>query len=601
MKRLEDMNESVQKRTPKRKSKTSSKIPHLELFGQSMLELRRYKIKKVLSHEVLLAVQYDNLSGLGVQQQMKKEHQKGAADGNEVVIKTIQKSACVYRIEDDTFSRTSILPISVSYMTKLVRYYENDDFLHLVLEYVPGGELYRIIEHFFKNKTHPLQANDKIESEQDFTDMKGKEELKNSSMKTFSTITKEPLNQSSQISCPSPYGAKSISVIKPSSSFINIRKKSLVKQLVDNLTPSKSRRKTNIDSSSKSTFYVDQSPEERDGDVSPSDSMSSINYVCTYTDDNEEDTNDSSGNAKLICINKDGIESIDCDSNEKKIHDESFDFVDDFADETGQDVTKTTVLNKMRLSSSVEENLDFSSFDLEEDEDSIRAILNKNEAEYKPPEIVMTLAGKLYTEPVKLVQDSKSLLDSVSSKLEERQSENKSAEHVLSRLENVESKIQTHLSQGHASPMCSTLATPYEHTPAKVPPSYLFTPQEVNFPLAKEHNKNSSISPLSPSTVATTPTSVMSSPPKCSSSSSEAASPTSDCSREYRSNSVKLWDIVPYYDHLNLRLTNCIPIGLIRKWCAQICKALFSLHSRGIIIQDLRPRNLLLGMIVHSV
>ena len=109
--------------------------------------------------------------------------------------------------------------------------------------------------------------------------------------------------------------------------------------------------------------------------------------------------------------------------------------------------------------------------------------------------------------------------------------------------------------------------------------------------------RNKSISPMSPSTVATTPTSIISSPPKCSSSSSEVASPCFNNLKESKNDTLKLWDLVPYYDHINLRLTSCIPIGLIRKWAAQLCKALFSLHSRGIIVQDLRPCNLLLGKI----
>ena len=267
-----------------------------------------------------------------------------------------------------------------------------------------------------------------------------------------------------------------------------------------------------------------------------------------------------------------------------------------FADEEGQDVAKAITLKKTRLSSSVEENLFSSSLELGEDEDStISATINEKGGEGKPPDITMTFSDKMYSEPVKLVQDSKCLLATVSSKLTERQSENEDVEQILARLENVESKIQNRLDQSNISPMKSNLATPYEHTPAKVHPSLLFMPYNETFLHDRRNFKTSFISPVSPSTVATTPTSMMSSPPKYSSSSSEAASPGSHNSRETKSNTLKLWDIVPHYDHLNLRLTNCIPIGLIRKWSAQLSKALFCLHARGIIIKDLRPCNLLLG------
>ena len=55
-------------------------------------------------------------------------------------------------------------------MTKLIRYYENDDFLHLVLEYVPGGELYNILDYYFQKNlpvlpptSDPCDVFDKVE------------------------------------------------------------------------------------------------------------------------------------------------------------------------------------------------------------------------------------------------------------------------------------------------------------------------------------------------------------------------------------------------------------------------------------------------------
>ena len=589
---LEDLNEACPRGASKGKLKISSKIPHLELFGKSMLELRRYKVKDIFSHQVVLAVQYNYHSSLNIQQRRRLEQYTTEPNGEDVVIKTLQKSAFVFKPEDDKHSKTSILPINVPFMARLLRYYENDDFLHLVLEYVPGGELYKIVDHYFKKPLHPLGGEDyKCEetNESNFTNYLGNviTEKKTSSL-NIKDSQNQLVSQSSQISCPSPYGAKSISVIKPSASFINIRKKSmpapgsatLIQVNESNLQPN-----------------LNIPYDEKEDSVSASGSISSIDYVCTYTEAYEDDSKQSGGNVDLICINKDGIERIDCAKDQETTdNDESFDFINDFADEEGQDVAEAITLKKTRLSSSVEENLFSSSFELDEEEDTISATINEERGEYKPPDITMTFGEKMYSEPVKLVQDSKSLLATVSSKLTERQSQHETAEKILSRLENVESKIQSHLDERHISPMTSTLATPFEHTPAKVHPSLLFIPHDVTTsPDDKGKYRNSSISPLSPSTLATTPTSMMSSPPKYSSSSSEAVSPGSNNSIKTKNNTLKLWDLVPYYDHLNLRLTNCIPIGLLRKWSAQLCKALFNLHSRGIIIQDLRPSNLLLG------
>ena len=577
-----------------------SRIPHLDLFGKTMQELRRYKIKKILSNQVLLAIQQNFSSSLDTRKPRGKHGVE--SKGDEVVIKTLQKTARVYRLEDDQLAKTSILPVNVSYMSKLLRYYENDDFLHLVIEYIPGGELYKAVEPYFKQNC--VQNARFLEYGIDQTNIvtNTKENIGHS--ERLHNTFMEPLEQPSQKPCPSPYGAKSISVIKPSPSFISTRKKSIVKQLFDTLKPKGSTRDSGFNpspSSSGATFYLDRSSESREGSVSPSGSMSSIDYVCTYTDVCPDDTKDQIGAMnKLICINSQGIETIDCDNRASKTDraEESFDFVDDLADETGHDVAKTITLEKTRLSSSVEENLDFSSFDLEgaEEEDLISATYRYSKGENNPPEITMTLAGKMYSEPVKLVKDSKFLLESVSSKLVERQSEKETAEKILSHLEEVESKIETQFCKEKSSPNKCSSATPYQHTPAKVHPSLLLAPAGTSFHEKENDRSNTSVSPLSPSTLATTPTSVISSPPDFSHSSSETESPCSNDSEEHDMHSLRLWDIVPYYNGIDLRTTNHIPIGLIRKWSAQISKALFSLHSRGIIIQDLRPCNLLIGM-----
>ena len=119
---MEEIKEASRKSTPRRKAKYSSKIPHLELVGQSMIELRRYKAKKILSRQVLLVTVQDNYpSNLSVYQRRKLEHPISDPHGQELVIKTLQKSSCVYRNEDDGSSKTSILPINVSYFIKVCR------------------------------------------------------------------------------------------------------------------------------------------------------------------------------------------------------------------------------------------------------------------------------------------------------------------------------------------------------------------------------------------------------------------------------------------------------------------------------------------------
>lgn len=590
---LEGAKETCQEGSKKSSFKVPSQIPHLDLFGKNALELRRYKVKHILSNQVVLAVQL-NCNVFPHIRHKINTNQDAEPGREEVVIKTLQKSAYVFKQAEDKSAKRSLLPINVPFMAKLLRYYENDDFLHLVLEHVQGGELYKVVSHYFKQ---PLQAirDENAHLEANNQDKKSDMEFLSHDRKETSLNKTDAQNASSsrnsQIGCRSPYSAKSISVIKPSASFVNIRKKSLD---INTLTS----QSTEVNTSQRLEW--DDTCNEAKSSVSISDSLSSIDYVCTYTEYGGS-SNETGKNSDLICVNKDGIERIACDhEKETTDKDESFDFVNEFADEEGQDVAKALTL-KMRLSSSVEEGLN-SSFELDEEEDTISAILpsemnNPLTQSHNDPDITMTFGGKIYSEPVKLVHDSKSLLASVSSKLTERQLQNETAEEILSHLENVESAIQTHLGGKPASPIESTLATPYQHTPAKLQPSLLFAPNESDSLQDKRSCRNKSMSPLSPSTVATTPTSIISSPPKCSSSSSEVASPCFSNLKESRNDTLKLWDLVPYYDHINLRLTSCIPIGLIRKWAAQLCKALFSLHSRGIIVQDLRPCNLLLGKI----
>ena len=90
-----------------------------------MQELRRYKIKKILSSQVLLAIQQNFPSSLDTRKPRGKHGVE--SKGDEVVIKTLQKNACVYRLEDDQLAKTSILPLNVSYMRKTSEQEQDDE------------------------------------------------------------------------------------------------------------------------------------------------------------------------------------------------------------------------------------------------------------------------------------------------------------------------------------------------------------------------------------------------------------------------------------------------------------------------------------------
>ena len=82
-------------------------IPHLQLFGQ-LEELKQYKVKNIIASKIILA---ENIK-----------------TGDLVIFKTLHKSPAVYRK-----SKTSLLPINISYMVRLLKYFETEDCVYLLL------------------------------------------------------------------------------------------------------------------------------------------------------------------------------------------------------------------------------------------------------------------------------------------------------------------------------------------------------------------------------------------------------------------------------------------------------------------------------------
>ena len=139
-----------------------AKVPHLRLFGALKDLKERYQVKGVLGRKVLLV--------------------KDTYNSQNVVIKTLQKST-----SSGNNGKKSVLPIDVPHMSALLRYYETEDSIYLVLEYVEGGVLYEVIRQFMDNSKP-------VASERTTT----------------------------------PYGKGNVSVIKPSESFVQVRRASTI-------------------------------------------------------------------------------------------------------------------------------------------------------------------------------------------------------------------------------------------------------------------------------------------------------------------------------------------------------------------------------------
>jgi len=107
-------------RRARRNTRKEAAIPHLQLFGQ-IKELREYKVKNILVNKIIVA-----------------EH---LSSGQVVVFKTLHKSPAVYKK-----SKTSLLPINIAYMVRLLKYFETDDCVYLMLEYCSAGRLWDVVK-----------------------------------------------------------------------------------------------------------------------------------------------------------------------------------------------------------------------------------------------------------------------------------------------------------------------------------------------------------------------------------------------------------------------------------------------------------------------
>jgi len=169
--------EQIVKREAELKTKKSSirksvGIPHLQLFGQ-LSELRQYKVKNILADKIILA--------------------ENVISGNLVIFKTLHKSPAVYKK-----SKTSLLPINISYMVRLLKYFETDDCVYLMLEYCSSGRMWDIVSPLVKQRevVHGAQVEEDAVDNEPFEN------------------TKNPV-------------LRQTSIIKPSQSFIRDRKKSI--------------------------------------------------------------------------------------------------------------------------------------------------------------------------------------------------------------------------------------------------------------------------------------------------------------------------------------------------------------------------------------
>ena len=96
-------------KTKKSTSRRSVGIPHLQLFGQ-LSELKQYKVRNILANKIILA--------------------ETVHTGQLVIFKTLHKSPAVFKK-----SKTSLLPINISYMVRLLKYFETDDCVYLICFY----------------------------------------------------------------------------------------------------------------------------------------------------------------------------------------------------------------------------------------------------------------------------------------------------------------------------------------------------------------------------------------------------------------------------------------------------------------------------------
>jgi len=149
-------------------------IPHLQLFGQ-LADLRNYRVTGVMAGKIIIAEE--------------AETQKL------VVFKTLHKAPAVYKK-----AKTSLLPINIAFMVKLLKYFETDDCVYLMLEYCSAGRLWDVVRPLVRQQQETPVATSLIDS--------------NPPLKEEGSGRVTPLKRQT-------------SVLKPSESFIRDRQKSV--------------------------------------------------------------------------------------------------------------------------------------------------------------------------------------------------------------------------------------------------------------------------------------------------------------------------------------------------------------------------------------
>ena len=129
---LSKIAEKEQKKKPSSGVKVD--FPHLDLFCDTK-DLKRYKIEGMLNGKVILAVD------------SKEEDCK-------VVIKTLPKASYTTRT-----TKMSLLPINSKFMVRLKRYYETDEELILVMNFVAPGLLFKIVAPYLAEQASKMFCN----------------------------------------------------------------------------------------------------------------------------------------------------------------------------------------------------------------------------------------------------------------------------------------------------------------------------------------------------------------------------------------------------------------------------------------------------------
>ena len=119
----------------------------MELFGQ-MGELKQYRIINIIDRVMVASHIVTNQT---------------------VVIKTLNKSTAVYKK-----SKTSLLPINISHMVKLLKYFETDDAVYLLLEFCTAGRLWDVVKPLVEQRDSPSkQSLDSTSTEETQTQKSG--------------------------------------------------------------------------------------------------------------------------------------------------------------------------------------------------------------------------------------------------------------------------------------------------------------------------------------------------------------------------------------------------------------------------------------------